>query len=285
MLVVETPRGPFRLVEVYYPLQPEDVKAVRDSVTLKRVVYIRQAQILLDGGRFTGWYRPTVTILLNLEHDLDKLFSEASSTCRRQIRKIDRIFKQTEIRCNDSAAQADFLKLYNGFVAHSRHSETLSRARLDVLRPTTDVFVAYFEGRPLCGHVFIRDEAVRRVGLLLSASTRLEGEDTPIFVGSINRWLHWHEIQLYKSQGMLVYDLGGAGTDTPREAGIARFKRSFGGKEVLEHNYIVAKPVARIAIALFYAMRRLRSAESTGRVWEWHSRGQNWRRIPGAWSA
>lgn len=164
---------------------------------------------------------------------------------------------------NDPVVCSDFRKLYNGFVARSRHAEPLSRSRLDLLRPITDVFVAYFEGRPLCGHIFVRDQTIGRVGLLLSASTRLEGEDPPGFVGAMNRWLHWYEVRLYKSEGMLQYDFGGAGTDTPREAGIAWFKQSFGGRQVLEHNYIAAGPVGRVAIALFYAMRRIRSARWT----------------------
>lgn len=262
MVVVETTRGLFRLVEVYYAQKREDVDALKNSLGLNKIVYIRHAPILLEIGRFAGWYRPTPTVLLDLGRDVGDLFREASSTCRNLIRRIDRISSQTAICRNDSAAYADFLKLYNGFVAHTRHTEPLSRSGLDRLRPIIDVFVAYFEGRPLCGHVFIRDQATRRVRLLFSASTRLEREDTPAFVGSINRWLHWYEIRLYKSEGMLVYDFGGAGTDTPREAGIARFKQSFGGTQVLEHNYIAAGPIARIAIALFYAVRRICSAKS-----------------------
>ncbi len=263
MVIVETTRGLFRVVEVYYPRAPEEIDAVQKSVAPNRVVYIRQAPIVFEFVRCAAWHRATATILLDLGRDIDQLFSEASSTCRRQIRKIDRISNQAEVQRNDSSAYLDFLRLYNNFVAEGRHGEQLSRSRLDALKPFTDVFVAYFEGRPLCGHVFIRDRALGRVGLLLSASTRLRGEDAPIFVGSMNRWLHWHEIQLYKSEGMLVYDLGGAGTDTPRQAGIARFKQSFGGRQVLEHNYIAARPIARMAIAFFYAMRRVRSAGST----------------------
>jgi hypothetical protein len=265
MVVVETTRTLFRLVEVYYAQEVGEIDTIRRAIAPNRILYLRQALTFFEFVRWPVWYRTTATILLDLRRDIDQLFSETSSTCRRQIRRIDRIANPTRVRRNDSTAYRDFLTLYNDFVAHNRHSEQLSKSRLDALRPSTDLFVAYFDGRPLCGHVFIRDERLRRVGLLLSASTRLRGEDAPVFVGSMNRWLHWHEIQLYKSEGMLVYDLGGAGTDTPRQAGIARFKRSFGGREVLEHNYIAANPLARMAIALFYALRRARSPESTPR--------------------
>ena len=260
MVVFETKCSLFQLIEVYYAQKPEDVDALKKPLTLNKIAYIRHAPILLDLEGFAGWYCPIPTVLLDLGRDLGELFREANSTCRNLIRRIDRISSQIATRRNDSAAYADFLKLHNGFIAHSRHSEPLSSSRLDGLRPTIDVFVAYFEGRPLSGHVLIRDQTIGRVRLLFSASTRLEGKDAPAFVGSINRWLHWYEIRLYKSEGMLVYDFGGAGTDTPRKAGIARFKQSFGGTQVLEHNYVAARPIARMAITLFYALRRIRSA-------------------------
>lgn len=123
-----------------------------------------------------------------------------------------------------------------------------------------DIFVSYFEGRPLCAHAYIRDEKLKRVGLMLAASTRLSGEDAPAFVGSINRWLHWYEMRLYKSEGIETYDLGGTGVSTLQKEAIARFKLSLGGRQVVEHNYMIANPLGRLAIRLFYALRRLRSS-------------------------
>lgn len=262
MVVVETRRGIFHLVEVFYARKRDEAEVLRNSLALNQIVYIRQALTRLEVGRAAAWYRPTSTILLDLGRKISDLFAEANATCRNLIRRADRVSARTEIRRNDAVAYADFIRLYNRFVEHSRHSEPLSSARLDGLRPISDVFVAYFEGRPLCGHVLVRDETIGRVGLLLSASTRLEGSDAPAFVGSINRWLHWYEIQLYKSEGMLVYDFGGASADTHRLAGIAHFKQSFGGTQVQEHDYIAARPTARMAISLFYAMRQMRSRET-----------------------
>ena len=45
---------------------------------------------------------------------------------------------------------------------------------------------------------------------------------------------------------------------------IANFKRSFGGTEVVENNYIVAGTAGRAAVNLFYAARRLRSLGPAG---------------------
>jgi hypothetical protein len=186
-----------------------------------------------------------------------------SATTRRQIRKVERLGSRVTARHNEPAAVNDFRGVYNRFVAHSKHAERLSEYRLNALRHVSDLFVAYFEGRPVCGHLFIRDADLRRVGLLMSASTRFENVDPPILVGSINRWLHWYEMQLYKSEGMAVFDFGGIGRDTPEVRAIARFKFSFGGKVVQEFDYMIASRLGRAAINLFYAIRRLRFQMAT----------------------
>jgi hypothetical protein len=262
MVLIETTRSLFRLVEAYYVQTPEDVDTLKKCLRINKILYIRQAPILLNLGDSAAWYRPIPTVLLDLRRDMGELFREASRTCRNRIARIDRLSGRASVRRNDPAAHADFLKLHNAFVARSRHTEPLSKSQIDRLRPIIDVFVAYFDGRALCGHVFIRDQYIRRVELLFSASVRLERNESPAFVSWLNRWLHWFEIRLYKSEGMLVYDFGGTATDTPRRAGIARFKHSFGGTRVVEHSYIAAGPLGRMAISMFYAMRRIRSARS-----------------------
>jgi hypothetical protein len=175
------------------------------------------------------------------------------------VRKAERAGDRIKIHRNDAAAYRDFLSVHNGFVAIKKYAERLSERRLNAIKPFVDVLVAYFEGEPVCGHVLIRDELLRRVGLVWSASTRLKGEIAPTAVSSLNRWLHWYEMQMYKSEGMCIYDLGGVGTDTPETAAIARFKNSFGGARAIEHNYIVARAAGLVAIRLFYAIRRIRS--------------------------
>ena len=262
MVIIETKRGFFQLVEAYYVQKAEDVDALTKCLSINKIVYIRQTPILLDLERFEAWYRPFPTVLLDLRRDLGELFREASRTSRNRIARIDHLSSRAAIRRNDPAAYADFLRLHNDLVARNSYTESLSKSQIDRLRPVVDVFVAYFDGRALCGHVFIRDKDIGRVELLFSASVRLERSANPAFVSWMNRWLHWSEVRVYKSEGMSVYDFGGAATDTPRRAGIARFKHSFGGMRVVEHSYLVSRPLGRMAISMFYAMRRIRSAKS-----------------------
>jgi hypothetical protein len=184
-----------------------------------------------------------------------------SRTTRYQISRADRERTGIEVHRNDACAYRDFHTVYNDFVALKKHTGRLPERLFDALKPHADVSVASFRGRPVCGHVSIRDETLKRVALVFSASTRLSGEYSSNFVGRLNRWLHWEEIALYKMEGMHLYDFGGTGTDSPAKASIARFKRMFGGKCVQQHDYIMARGVGRIAVQCFFVIRQIRSKE------------------------
>ena len=257
MVIVQSKRGPFRISDIYYP-QEFEIRGLARRPRVNEIIYIRQAPKFIQAGGPVVHHQLFQTSLIDLSREAGVLFDDFNRTSRAQVRRITRIEDRIEVRRNDSA-DSDFLAVYNKFVGVKRHSERLSRRRLQQLRPFLDIFVSYFESRPLCAHAYIRDEKLKRVGLVFAASTRLTGKDAPVFVGAVNRWLHWYEIQLYKSEGNEIYDLGGTGTTTPEKEAIARFKLSLGGKPVLEHNYMIANPLGHMAIRLFYAFRRLRS--------------------------
>jgi hypothetical protein len=258
MVTVKTARSLFQVIDVFYP-QSHDVEGLVDALSLNQIVHIRQAPAVLPVQRFAGSYRPFETLLFDLTRDIEGLFREANRTNRNQVRKAERLRDRVEVRRNDATACRDFITVYNCLVAVKKHTEKISEERLGALKPFSDIFVLYFDGRPISGHVMIRDEALGRAGCLYSASTRFSGEDTPLRVASLNRWLHWYEVRLYKSEGLRIYDFGGIGMDTPERAGIAEFKLSFGGTRVLEHDYIIARLPGRAAVRGLYALRRFRS--------------------------
>jgi len=260
MIVIETRRGPFRVADVYYA-RPGEAQVLCRNLALNQILHLRQTPELLAVGPFLARYRPWQALHLDLSCDLDDLFGAMDRTCRYQVRKADRIRDRIQIRRNDAAACRDFLALHNDLAALKKHTEVLSEHRFETTRPFTDVLVAYFDGRPVCSHVMIRDETLRRVGLIWSASTRLNGDDAPGFVSSLNRWLHWYEMCLYKSEDMKAYDFGNAGTDTASQAAVTKFKLSFGGTCVIEHDYIVGRITGRLALRLLSAIRRVRLAE------------------------
>jgi hypothetical protein len=258
MVVVQSKRGPFRVSDIYYP-DANQLDGVGRSLRINQIIYIRQAPQILESVGPIVHYQAFRTSLVDLTRGTDELFKDLNRTSRIQIRRMERMGDRIKVRRNGDA-DADFLAVYNQFVGVKRHSEKLSTRRLQQLKPFIDIFVSYFEDRPICAHAYIRDQRLKRVGLMLAGSTRLSGRDTPVFVGSVNRWLHWHEIQLYKSEGMEVYDLGGTGHSSLEKEAIARFKLSLGGKQVVEHNYMIANSLGRLAIRFFYALRRFRSS-------------------------
>jgi hypothetical protein len=256
MVTVESKRGPFRVSDIYYPEECE-IRSLGRSLRMNQIIYIRQAPQFFEAEGSVVHHQAFRTSLIDLTRGTEELFEDLNRNTRSQVRRIERLGDQIEVRRNDGV-DSDFLSVYNEFVDIKRHSERLSQRRLEQLKPFTDIFVSYFEGRPLCAHAYVRDQNLKRVGLILAGSTRLSGEDAPVFVGSVNRWLHWYEMQLYKSEGIEIYDLGGTGTSTAQKEAIARFKLSLGGKQVVEHNYMIANPLGRLSIRLFYAFRRLR---------------------------
>ncbi len=92
---------------------------------------------------------------------------------------------------------------------------------------------------------------IGRARLLYSASRRFDDRETSRLSGTLNRFLHWHEICAYREEGFSTYDLGGIKDD--KSNGITQFKMSFGGDVVKEHTYLCAGIpwVGRTARALF----------------------------------
>jgi lipid II:glycine glycyltransferase (peptidoglycan interpeptide bridge formation enzyme) len=226
---------------------------------MNQIIYFRQAPQFFATGAPVVHHQAFRTSLVDLTRGTDELFNDLNRNSRTQVRKVERMRDRVEVRRNNGV-DADFLAIYNDFVQVKRHSERISQRRLQQLQPFTDLFVSYFDGRPVCAHAYIKDSKLKRVGLMLAGSTRLTGKDAPVFVGSMNRWLHWYEMQLYKSEGIEIYDLGGIGSSTQEKEAITRFKLSLGGNQVVEHNYMIAYPLGRLAIRLFYALRRFRSS-------------------------
>jgi lipid II:glycine glycyltransferase (peptidoglycan interpeptide bridge formation enzyme) len=208
MIVVETVRSLFRVVEVYYP-RLDETQGLADNLALTDIVYMRQMPVCLPQASASAKYVPFETNLIDLRRDESSLLSDMNRTCRHQVRKVDHFSNRVEVRRNDQAAYRDLLEIYNSFAALKRHSEKLSARRLAAFKPVSDVFVAYLDGRPICGHLLLRDEKLKRVGALLTASTRLNRHDPAILVSSLNRWLHWYEMKLFKTEGMHVYDFCG----------------------------------------------------------------------------
>jgi hypothetical protein len=115
----------------------------------------------------------------------------------------------------------------------------------------SDVWVIYFDERPIAGRLLVRDDTVKRVRMVLSPTSRLAGEEDARLSGTLNRYLHWHELMTYKDQGMQLYDFGGVGDGSST---IARFKLSFGGFRTQDYSYVFAGALGIIAYKFYKSL-------------------------------
>jgi lipid II:glycine glycyltransferase (peptidoglycan interpeptide bridge formation enzyme) len=204
----------------------------------------------------------TATVGLDLRKAPDELWQSIAKNGRNEIRSAERLGDRVAFEHNGPFTRERFLAIYNQFARGKGGVAPLDDRRLRRFGEHADIFVAYLDGRPMCGHVCLLDPVDGRARLLYSASRRLEDQATSRLCGHLNRLLHWREIVGYRERGLTTYDLGGIRED-PND-GIARFKTSFGGEIIKEYTYLCAgSPVVGAAAGYFRDALRRRTSSST----------------------
>jgi len=89
-------------------------------------------------------------------------------------------------------------------------------------------------------HINIIDAKEKMAMLLHSASERLADPTNHNLVGIANKYLHYQDMLYFKKRALVLYDFGGYGKDSENKevAGIAQFKKSFGGRVVKVYSSI-----------------------------------------------
>ena len=188
------------------------------------------------------------TALVDLSKGPKVIYASMHPNCRYKIRRAGKMRNSIDIAMNTEAARQDFLTLNSAF-ARSKGMPSLTARRFNEYHPRADVFVLYFEGRPTCGRLTLRDEQSRTALMMFSPTCRLDqGADT-ITIGLLNRYLYWHEIKTYLVAGFEKYDFGGAGGTIPS---LTQFKLSFGAQPSTV-NYAVYAGSARLAWKLAHS--------------------------------
>jgi len=164
-------------------------------------------------------------------------------SCRYEIRRAEKMLSRVAIEIGSEKANRDFLAVYNEFTK-AKGLPGLRTGWIQDNAAHCETLVLYLDGEPLCSHLLLLDPETSIVRLLYSGSRRLESPEQAAACGSLNRYLHWQEMQRYYTQGFTTYDFGGLG----RPESIARFKLSFGGTVRIEHFYLLSglKWVARL---------------------------------------
>jgi hypothetical protein len=202
--------------------------------------------------------------LHSLQSDLipapEAIVARFDETCRRHVRRAERQdgLRHEVLGCA-SGGLAEFAEFYDAFARQKglwladRHwLGRAAEARQLVLS------CASRDGERLVWHAHLC--AGHTVQMTHSASLYRGMDDAQrSLVGRANRWLHWRDMLEFKSTGLRYYDWGGmfAPESTAEQAGINRFKRSFGGQPVIAWQY--AAPVTirgRLWLTIRGAWRR-----------------------------
>jgi hypothetical protein len=206
----------------------------------------------------------TATVCLDLRNSIEVLWQAVAKNGRNEIRSAERLGDRIRIERNGAQTGPDFLSLYDSFSRIKDGVATINAEVLQRYAEHAEIFVAYLDDRPMCGHVYLRDAVLARTRLFYSASRRLEDRASSRLCGQLNRLLHWREITAFREDGLITYDFGGIRTD--RNDGIAKFKSSFGGAVSREFNYLcVGSPLIGVVARVFHVnVWRRRSSSMAG---------------------
>ena len=175
------------------------------------------------------------TVVIDLTPPEETLWGGVEQKTRKVIRQADR--EGATMRVLTSLSSADwqgFCAAYERLKKRRRKVEALGVGLIHELIET-DRFVmtvgADAEGNVVSWHCYVRSGGRARLYETVSTIEPERGTQWNNMVGRAHRLHHWKDMLYFKAEGVRAYDLGGVyrGTDDQEQAGIARFKTSFGG--------------------------------------------------------
>jgi O-antigen/teichoic acid export membrane protein len=209
------------------------------------------------------------TIAIDLAKSEDALFRGMNKTTRNEVRRASTEgFEYRFWHGNAAEAIESFWKFYaehevgggNGNEARRWAIRHASCGALDLSR------IARADGTVLAWHAYYRDHRHCRLKYSVSL-TRGKHNDLSALIGRANRLHHWEDIRRFKSDGLLVYDLGGwyAGADNEKLLGVNKFKEGFGGSLITSfHCTIPVTTVGRVYLWTGALKARLAARSARG---------------------
>ncbi|WP_371363043.1 hypothetical protein SRRS_40320 [Sporomusa rhizae] len=188
------------------------------------------------------WY-PFYTLIINLNDQLENLFSEIKKGTRYEIKRAQ---TSDNLRyafwCGSDVLMVmdEFFDFYDDF---SKQKGLISINREWARKYAKEGFlnisrVSDCDDRNLVWHTYYADK--KRARLLHSASLFRNFNDARErqLVGRANRFHHWQDILTLKEMNYSLYDFGGwyHGEEDTAKLQINRFKEEFGGKLVQNYN-------------------------------------------------
>jgi hypothetical protein len=208
-----------------------------------------------------GASRKLHTLVLDLSADEDRLLEEMSKDTRSKVRRaMQKDPLKVAAAQEPSSADVDtFADFYDRF-ATVRSVARVFRPRLHALAQSGNLAITTAtaeDGAILVQHAYVA--ARGRSFMLYSGSVLSESADSGErnLIGRANRYLHWHDIRLFKERGFALYDFGGLDVTgrSEKTAGIARFKRGFGGEVRPVYSTTSARSFRGAAVQRILALR------------------------------
>ena len=197
--------------------------------------------VALENLHYFDKYSKQATLITDLSCDLDLIFQKFNKNYRYEIRRAEKenvvykVYWGEEI-FSEPGVYERFIEVYNQMYKSKGMDTVFNRTQvLSCIKANCIVFtVAFYNEEPLVFHSYIYDKMNTR--FYYSASPFREQKDDSALIARMNKGLHWHDIQLFKSKGIVKYDWGGVQmlSDLRFTSGIAKFKAGFGG-EYLEY--------------------------------------------------
>jgi phage terminase large subunit-like protein len=220
------------------------------------IVVHRRRSAPIAGVRST----PRLSLVTDLSVSKDAIANEFSKKCRYEIRRADLKDTLCEEFITDPESRLNEFGLFFDAFARQKsqlpcdHHWLMAACKAGQLA----LSVASRDGEALVWHAYVL--SAHAVGLQYSGSCfRNRESEYRALIGRANRWLHWMDMLRLKQTGMERYDWGGLFEDesAPERAGINKFKRNFGGRQI--HAYDCEVPVSmrgRLYLPLREAWRR-----------------------------
>lgn len=180
----------------------------------------------------------------DLGQSMDDIMASMKSNTRNEIRRAE---KEGCEYVTDVSFE-EFVPFYNDFCKSKGFSDLTTIGRLEKYR-TTKITKVVHNGMTLSMHAHVVDEEAKLVFLLFSCSPRLDAGVDKKLIGWANRYLHYKDMELFKSMGIQIYEWAGLTLDTndPRYS-IGQYKLSFGGE--LYSTVALHTPLYRLLLKL-----------------------------------
>lgn len=197
---------------------------------------------------YNGICNKQQTLIIDLKKSEEEIFNDINKTVRYEINRS--IKENIKFNMYTSKQLNEKKELVDEF--HVCYDEMYKEKDLDT-RLNIESFERYIkndmiylsvasdEVENLVYHVYTYDN--KKVRFLYSCSTFRASDDKKNIIGRANKFLHWKDIQFFKSIGIEIYDLGGiCSYENPN--GIDRFKINLGGKPKSYYNITYGNTVA-----------------------------------------